>query len=214
MKQKETTTKIALQVIGLSIVLFAIVTVPYYLNFHNSNISSNTQDWGAFGSMIAGIVGVINVSVFIILTIYISKLSSESTERQISVQKKNLITEFRQRELNNIDNKLDKAVIFNGYEQKGEIINVYSQVSIHLTNFQNQQKFLFPILTEKLLKNRVDVLLENYDVISSLVDKYHEKGMMMPKDKETLEQALSMIITLKSEFIEELQKFIIAEIEK
>lgn len=214
MEENKSNSKIFLQILALSATIFTIVSIPYFIKFHSSIFSANSQDWGAFGSLIAGIVGVINLSVFIILTIHISRLSNKSSERQIMVQKKTLISEFRQKELNKLDDQLNKAIVFTGYEKTGELVNIYSQTSIFLTNFQNQQKFLFPTLTENFIKSRINVLLENYDIISNLIDKYHEKGVMLPKNKMILEQALAMIITMKSELIEELQKFILHEIEK
>lgn len=201
-------------IILLSIALFGLVTLPYLLSFKNSMISANPQDWGAFGGFIAGVISIINLSVFIILTIYISKLSNASSEKQMQIQRKTLISQFRQTEINKLNDELDKAFIFTGYERKGELINIYSQVSVYLTNFRNQKQYLFPILKDKVVENRINLLLEKYDQFSMFVDEAHGKENIETKKEEELETSMQFTIMMKNELIEILQKFVLEELEK
>ena len=210
--------KSSLTIIGiiilLSISIFVLITLPYLLNFKKSMISANPQDWGAFGGFISGVTSIVNLSVFIILTIYISRLSNASSDRQIQTQKKTLISQFRQTEINKLNDELDKAFIFTEYEKKGELINIYSQVSVYLTNFRNQKQYLFPILNDKVVENRIDLLLEKYDELSMFVDEIHGTENIESKTEEELGNCMQFTILMKNELIETLQKFVLEELEK
>lgn len=201
-------------IIVLSIVIFGMITVPYFLNFKSSMISDSVQDWGAFGGFIAGITSIINLSVFIILTIYISRLSSASSDKQIQNQKKTLISQFRQTEINKLNDELDRAFTFTGEEKKGELINIYIQVSIYLTNFQNQKQYLFPILIDKVVKNRINLLLEKYDQLSLIIDEIHDKENIEIEKQKKLETKIQFTVMMKNEIIEALQKFVLDELDK
>lgn len=93
----------------------------------------------------------------------------------MQTQRKTLISQFRQTEINKLNEELDKVIIFTGYERKGELINIYSQVSVYLTNFRNQKQFLFPILKDSVVENRINLLLEKYDQFSMIIDEIHGK---------------------------------------
>ena len=201
-------------IIILSIVIFGMITFPFFLNFKNSMISDNAQDWGDFGGFIAGITSIINLSVFIILTIYISRLSSASKDKQIQTQKKTLISQFRQTEINKLNDELDRAFTFTGNERKGELINIYIQVSIYLTNFQNQKQYLFPILKDKVVENRINLLLEKYDQLSLIIDEIHGKENIENEKQKKLETKIQFTVMMKNEIIEALQKFVLEELDK
>lgn len=213
MRFKSTVTIIGI-IILFSISLFVLITLPYLLNFKKSIFSANPQDWGAFGGFISGITSIVNLLVFIILTIYISRLSNASSDKQMQTQKKTLISQFRQTEINKLNDELDKAFIFTGYERKGELINIYSQVSVYLTNFRNQKQFLFPILKDKVVENRINLLLEKYDEFSMFVDETHGKENIEAKTEEVLGNSMQFTIMMKNELIEMLQKFVLEELEK
>jgi len=177
-------------------------------------ISENAQDWGAFGGFIAGVTSIINLSVFIILTIYISRLSNASSEKQIQIQKKTLISQFRQTEINKLNDELDKTFIFTRNERKGELINIYIQVSIYLTNFQNQKQYLFPILKDKVVENRIKILLEKYDQFSLIIDEIHGEEKIDIEKQKKLETKIQFTVMMKNELIEILQKFVLEELDK
>jgi len=210
-----TTTYIGIVAIS-SIVVFLLICVPYFAEFRQSQISNSTQDWGAFGSYVAGIVAILNLLVFIILTIYIAKLGNTNSKEQVVSQKKIIVSQFRQSEIDKINDQLDAAFRFKGNESKGELINIYTTVSIYLTNFLNQKKYLFPILNDELLKNRINILLSRYSQLATIVEEIH--GVPLDKieewKKEKLETKIQFSISIKNEIIEILQQFILDELEK
>lgn len=61
MKLSKKNKKYALFILAIialiSVVIFTLTATPYFLNFNQSQISNNSQDWGAFGSFIAGLTG-------------------------------------------------------------------------------------------------------------------------------------------------------------
>ncbi len=203
-------------IVIISLIVFTLTSMPYFLHFRNAMISYNSQDWGAFGSFIAGLIGIINLAVFIILTIYISRLSDTNSKLQIDTQKKIIISQFRQKEINKLNDQLDKAFNFRGYEKKEDIINEYNLISIFLTNFLNQKQYLFPLLRDKSVKNNVMTLLDKYEQLSRIVDEIHG----VPENEieewmyEKLETKIKFTVIVKSQLIEILQQFVINDLEK
>lgn len=185
------------------------------MNFRQFDISHNSKDWGAFGSYVSGLTSVFNLAVFIILTIYVARLSDTNTNKQIIAQKKVLISQFRQNEINILNDQLDKAFIISGFERKGDLINIYVSASIFLTNFLNQKQYLFPILKDEKVENRIKILLDKYDQLATIVDEIHG----IPVDEleswksDMLGTKIQCSITIKSELIEILQQFVIGELE-
>jgi hypothetical protein len=213
--KKFATTYIGIITIS-SIAIFLLIGLPYFTQFKQSQISNSTQDWGAFGSYISGIAAILNLLVFIILTIYIAKLGNANSKEQVVSQKKIIISQFRQAEIDKINDQLDAAFRFKGNESKGELINIYTTVSIYLTNFLNQKKYLFPILNDNLLKNRIDILLSRYSQMATIVEEIH--GVPVEKIEEEknkkLETKIQFSISIKNEIIDILQQFILDELEK
>lgn len=214
------TIKLIIVFVGIisisSIVVFALICMPYFSQFKQSQFSNNTQDWGAFGSYIAGITAVLNLIVFIILTIYIARLGNANSKEQVVSQKKIIKSQFRQAEIDKLNDQLDAAFRFKGNESKGEMINIYNTVSIYLTNFLNQKKYLFPILKEDILNNKIMTLLDRYSQMVTIVEEIHG----LPYDqieewkKEKLGTKIQFSIFTKNEIIEILQQFVLDELEK
>lgn len=196
-----------------SIVIFVLIGMPYFSQFRQSQISNNTQDWGAFGSYIAGITAVLNLIVFIILTIYIARLGNANSKEQVVAQKKIIISQFRQAEIDKLNVQLDTVFRFKGDESKEEIIKIYDTVSIYLTNFLNQKKYLFPILKENLLNNKIITLLDRYNQMATIVEEFHGLPYEESK-KDKLGTKIQFSIFTKNEIIEILQQFVIDELEK
>lgn len=60
--------------------LALLVITPYVLKFHSSNFSANTQDWGAFGSYVSGVIGTI------ILTLTLYNLVQTKNQQNIMIK--------------------------------------------------------------------------------------------------------------------------------
>jgi hypothetical protein len=198
----------------ISLIVFAVTSMPFFLHFRQHIISNNSQDWGAFGDYISGLTSIINLAVFIILTIYVAKLADTNSDKQIIAQKKILISQFRQNELYLLNDQLDKAFNFTGNERKGELINTYNAVSIFLTNFMNQKKYLFPILKDEIVENRIKILIDKYDQLALIVDEIHgiPENEIESWKTEKLGTKIQLTITIKNELMEILQQFVLNEL--
>lgn len=148
------------------------------------------------------------------LTIFVARLGDSNSKRQINVQKKIIISQFRQTEINELSNQLDKAFNFNGYKKKEELINMYYSVSIYLTNFLNQKQYLFPILKDKIVENKIKTLLDKYDQLALIVDEIHElpDSEIEACKEEKFGTKIQFTIIVKNELIEILQQFVLNEL--
>lgn len=209
--------KKALVVFGVLILsatlIFAIASFPYFWHFREEAISTNPQDWSAFGSFVAGISSVLNVTVFIILTIYVAKLSDTNSQKEINSQKKIIISQFRQSEIKILNEQLDKALILDDLPKLNEIVNA----SFILTNFLNQKQYLFPILKTKDLQEKINRLNEKYKQMTIIIEKIQNTSKETNLDIseiKRIEAMIQSIITLKDEIIETCQEFILKELDK
>ena len=198
----------------LSLIVIAILLIgliPYTLTFYNSRLSTNPNDWGAFGGYVSGILGVINLFIFIFLTIYISRLDVQRGDSGRILQKKITITQFRQSELCTLDKKLDEVFEMNGTEEKYIVLNRLTNTVLLLTNFINQKAYLFPILNEEKQKQQALNLLEKLNQFQDTVVKLYGNDLDAESQKK-LEIKLQAYIFMKNEFIEKLQNFILDDL--
>jgi hypothetical protein len=191
--------------------ILLLTMIPYFLTFNGLNFSKVSDDWGAFGSYISGILSVINLFIFIFLTFYLSKIDKTRTDNDRILQKKIVITQFRQNELNQIDKSLDN-IFANGTEEKPIIIKRITDASLLLTNFLNQKEYLFTILNSE----KVKILSENLlDKLSQFLDIIEETyGQQLDNElQKKYETKLQAYIFLKNEFVENLQHFVLTELD-
>jgi len=75
------------------LLVFFLTNFAYLIKFASTNFSNNTIDWGAYGSFISGITSILNLVVFIFLTVYVAKMGDKNIDAQIATQEK--ITEIQ-----------------------------------------------------------------------------------------------------------------------
>lgn len=151
-------------IISLLLALIAIIglLIPFIFIFKNSELSYNPVDWGSFGSYLSGVISVINLFVFIYITLYLITLDENRSNHQIKTHKKITLTQFRQSELEKLTSELSKPLDNDGTEEASLIVSKSTKASVYLTNFFNQKNYLFPILFKsKYLKiqKRFDELI-------------------------------------------------------
>ena len=212
---KKLKLKIFVILVLISFVIFIITTLPYLLQFRESILSNESQDWGSFGSYLSGITSILNLGVFIILTIYVANLSDSSSKMQIRAQKKILISQIRQIEINKLDEMLDKLFSLNGQEKKGELMNIYQSASIFLSNFLNQKQNLFSILKDKKIEQQIKNLIEVYNQLVSIIEEMHgiPEEQIEPWKQQKMENKIQFILSTKNELVTNLQQFLIEDLE-
>ena len=199
---------------SIFIAFIAIITllIPYIFVFKNQIISTNTEDWGSFGSYLSGIISVINLIVFIYITFWLTKLDDDRSNNEIKNQRIITLTQFRQSELEKLNVELSKPIENNGTEEVNIIISRYTYASVYLTNFYNQKSYLFPILFQSdyiELQDKINILICEMIL---LIEKNHGKNVKK-EDSKAMEDYFIKYNDLKSDLLHGLQVFIIKELE-
>lgn len=197
--------------IGLILIFLIIAFIPYFIVFPGFIISESISNWGNFGSYISGIIGVINVIVFIYITYLVSKLDDKKNSRQIEAQYKIVITQFRQNELDKLNQKLDSVFDNIGDEEKKLIMYKITSAGQFLTNFINQKKYLFPIIDDIKIKTIIENILSRYDQLVAITDEIHGNHIESWQE-DKLATKIQFIFYQKSALIDELQQFILGDL--
>lgn len=205
-------TKTYKWLIGLIIILSSVVTIGFYLHIFNGELSNQSQDWSSFGSYVSGvltpILTALNIWVFIKLTQAIADASTERERKtdeeqekrhkqELDHQKKLLITQFRQAEITQLSNSLNK--LNEGATLLEIRLNVINS-SIIVDAFANQKQKLFP-----LLHNR-----EAYKGLIELHKSLSELNRKITAQEEI--KSIGAILKVKHKVVSELQKYIIDNI--
>ena len=101
----------------LGIILFIIILIIlaiYWKVFHNG-LSYNSDDWGNFGSyfngLLAPILTIVNIFVFIGISMKLSALDDKRAERETEGQKNMILMQFRKKEIERFEMVLNQALI-------------------------------------------------------------------------------------------------------
>jgi uncharacterized protein YjgD (DUF1641 family) len=195
-----------------AITIFITSMIPYFLTFNGLVFSHTPDDWGSFGSYLSGICGIINLLVFIIITYYLSRLEERRSEKDLALQKKILISQFRQQELSQISQKLDAVLEINGIAEKSVVLQEILSTSIILTNFVNQKAYLFPILKEEINKQLYSNILDELSQFLGIVNETYGTNLT-EYEENAFEKKLQAYIFMKNEFIEKLQIYILKDLD-
>jgi len=200
--------------VGIALLLFAVIFLPYYFTFKEFGIIQNTTTWAEYGNYISGIAGVLNLIVFIFLTIYVAKLGNTNSKTQILTQKKIIISQFRQTVLEKLDEQLDQVIHTNGKEDKELTLSRYSNAGVILTNFLNQKKYLFPILDDTEIITLGINIINKISEFIDMINEVHGNPDIGNSMDNILSNKIQATAFLKNELIEKLQLFILNELEK
>ena len=197
----------------LILVLTGLLTIPFISTFWNSDLSQQISDWGAFGSYFSVAVSVANLIVFIYLTNYISQLDEERHKNQITSQHKITLTQFRQTEITELSNRLNRLFENFGTEPKPQVLGNLTINSVYLQNFFNEKTYLFPILDCSEMKVRNENFQSRCNQLISMVNEHY--GQELPEEYEQkLATKVQFLFTTRNEIIEKLQKFMLDDLTK
>ena len=205
-------SRTAITIFSYTFLLFSLICLPYYLTFREFGISKNTASWGEYGSYIAGISAVLNLVVFIYLTIYVARLGNVNNKAQIITQKKIIISQFRQIELDKLSDQLDMAFNFNGIEAKESVITKFANSAKYLTNFLNQKKYLFPVIESQEIQLIAGNIIDKHSQFIDIVNEINGKQNLTDSQEEKLNIKVQATVFLKNELIEKLQMFILDDL--
>jgi len=191
------------------ILLLMVVTfslVPYFTIRNELYLDNNT--FSSIGSYISGIVSILNLCVFVYLTMLISKYDKIKNEREIRTQKIIIQSQFRQNELEKLIAIIEKPFDTDGVSDREKSMMRIAKSSSMLNNFLNQKQYLFPILKDDKYRNLGNIIIETFE----------EMLKVLEENELNLNNAFGDLISTydfqKNEFIHSLQAFILIELEK
>lgn len=142
--------KLKLIIAGLcgSAVIFSVVI--YTIIFYDTPVSNNTQDWGAFGDYLGGILNPIIGIVNLVVLVYIS-VTIENTEER--------------RHRNNLDSQRKMSLYTIKYDSLREVSNLLHKIQPEFVQSEEKSELKILLLNNELraFVNRNSYLFENID---------------------------------------------------
>ena len=192
--------------------IISISVIILYFNKFHYGLSSDQQDWGNFGAYISGtivpILTIVNIWVFYRLTSAIDRHDEERKQKDLNHQRKIIVAQFRQKELDNIANILNSVFAETSREKISQsIVNATWRIEGLI-----RQVSIFPIMVDNSVKKEV---LELLNLLNELGQPYGLNSpipltdVFLPKNyKDTVIKYLSA----KNKVINILQESIINDL--
>ena len=208
-------------------VFTTIVGVAYFYIFHGE-LSVSSQDWASFGGYMSGVLmplfTAINIWVFVRLTQTIDKenkkRSEEESEKQqirhkaeLEHQKRMIITQIRQDELNKFFDIMNSAIILKSSVYKSYILNPLAVASVYLESFISSKNQLFPILDNEVFNTKIKKLHTQIIEFAAICEKSfginEQNEVPPPPFPDNINDKLKVFLDTKNEVISELEQFIL-----
>lgn len=162
-------SKISLIVIGLCIILLIISVGLFIAKFSGNPISDKIESWAQFGDYFGGILNpilsLINICVFVILTITIQNITDRNNKASLETSKKIALMSMKHEELKHFKEVMDKNL--EQWEENLESIQSIKQVLYGYNVLEYRMMFLFPELNEsehnKMLRKYIVEALNNLE---------------------------------------------------
>lgn len=133
-------------VIVVCLVLLLFVILAFFFGFWKSNISNNIEQWGQFGDYLGGtlnpILGVINICIFIYLTLVVQDISNKNHEQALEMNKKVALMSMKREELNHFKIEMDKVI--DDWESDLKNIEKAKQMLYKYNVLEYRMSYLFP----------------------------------------------------------------------
>lgn len=124
-----------------------ILTLSFYFFQFNNGLSLSNSNWGSFGDYLNGVLSpiltIVNIWVFIRLTEVINSSDKKQKSEELSLQKKLLLIQLRQNELEKFSSIVNDRIIYNPEDKSGFLVY---QAKSFLDYFVETKTNLFPIM--------------------------------------------------------------------
>lgn len=200
--------------IAILIIIFIAGFVPFLRIFYNSSLSTSISDWGSFGSYLSGVIAIINIVIFVYISFLLIEFDNKRNESQIKAQYKITITQFRQNELDKLNTRLDVISELNDTQNKEDSKKKFANISIYLTNFKLQKSYLFPIIEEYKTKTIIENIENKIEQFIGIIDEVHGTVDIEESKQKKINTKFEFLLISKTQLIDELQKFILNDINK
>ena len=139
-------TKTIKYVIVFCLILIVLVFLAFLFGFWKSNVSNSIEQWGQFGDYLGGtlnpILAVINICIFIYLTLVVQDISNKNHEQSLEMNKKVALMSMKREELNHYKIEMDKVI--DDWESDLKNIDKAKQVLYKYNVLEYRMSYLFP----------------------------------------------------------------------
>lgn len=182
--------------IGLLLIFGLLSVILYVLNFSGSSISKSSSDWGQLGDYIGGVLspifGLINILIFIYLTLLVQDYSNKNNKKSIEMNKKVALMAMKREELNHFKAEMDKVIA--NWELELSNIDKAKQMLYKYNVLEYRMAYLFP----KMYESEINKLFRQ-----DLVDTLNK----LEKDRNT--RTGPSVVNVYGMLISELSKMVI-----
>jgi hypothetical protein len=193
-------------VVILSILILFLIS-PYYLI--RNDIPLNNETLSSIGSYISGGVSILNLFVFVYLTILVARYEDAKSKNEVQAQKKIVQSQFRQTELNKFVIEIEKPFDTSLPSNLEQSILRFTAGHLAVNNFLNQNQYLFPILKDPEFFKFGKELAVHYAEMVGLLERNQQKI-----DQVKVESLFMTIVDKRHEFVHVLQAFMIEDLER
>jgi uncharacterized membrane protein len=164
-------SKISITIIVMGLLLVLIFIGVFMAKFAGQPISDQIESWAQFGDYIGGILNpilaLINICVFVILTITIQNITDKNNNESLETNKKIALMSMKHEELKHFKEIMDKNL--EQWRKDLESIQKIKQILYGYNVLEYRMIFLFPELKE----SENNAMLRKY-IVEAL--KNHENG--------------------------------------
>ncbi len=197
----------------IAVVMLVFIAIYFYR--FNGALSDSKADWGTFGDYLSGVFSMFNLAVVVLLTVYVAGLDKKRSEREIEVQRRIILTQFRKEELEVLENKItDTIALMTEFNNEQMIKNIQGIID-YILIFQVQKKYLFPILLNETVNKSFSTLNQ---ILENMQVSIKEVEIAFAKEKIDTEPALKFAnltadyTELRYNLISRLQLFILNDL--
>ena len=203
------------KIISLLLTLVIGTSLTLYFITFNAGLSQETNDWMAFGNFISGISALLNVVVFVWLTISIQKSDENSRKKDRKNQQNIIVSQLRYDDLKLLNSYLSEATnLDKSISNYGKLAHLSYCIQV----FRKSRQHLFPIIRTNPISSDLEELCKMLNRMSAILRDsagLDENGIpckavtLTPIEYKTI---LAQYQDLSAKVIAEFEQFIVSDI--
>lgn len=171
--------------------------------------------WLKYADVVTAITTIANLIVFIVLTVYVSQLSTKSSREQIMAQNEIILAQFRKAEIDKINESFDKLYHDLNEQNYFTYSLKFLNARFSLRNFENQIEKLFPgIYNDNEIKPLIGDLYIQIGMIYKSLLLYNSFDKWDEDMVEGISHTTTLIIDLKAKLVGKFQNYLLSELKK
>lgn len=194
-------------IVIILLILILVLITPYYLI--RNDVLLNNDTLSSLGSYISGGVSILNLFVFVYLTILVARYEDAKSKNEVQAQKKIVQSQFRQTELNKFVIEIERPFDTSLPSNLEQSILRFTKGHLAVNNFLNQNQYLFPILKDPEFFELGKEIAVHYAEMVGLLERKQKEI-----DQEKVENLFLTIVDKRHKFVHVLQAFMIEDLER